>query len=161
MKILMEDVLQQFDEKKGINSYLEAKKPMSKKEKGIEEFASTYGKPPKKNLSQPKKASKPIKGQFDDFGDEDDEMGDMGEDEDGMEAAEDVASDIFDAVQAKVMKLINMKAVEKAFNQELKAQCKQYGVDENEVIEIIQSHIHDMDIEDLGITDILFYGAFN
>lgn len=142
-----EEILKQFDENTRIKKYLETgptemydrKQSASKKPK------------PAKATKTGKKTSK-----FDDSDPRlhhDDEEDDIGED------VADVAADIFDAVQKKVMKLINMKAVEKAFNMELQAQCKKYGVDESEVAEIIQDHIRDTDIEDLGITDILFFNV--
>lgn len=83
------------------------------------------------------------------------------EDDDEPKDAMDVAPKIFEAIQAKINTLVNFKVLETAFDKELAAQCKKYGVDEDQIIEIIQNQIRDVAQFDLGITDLLFLDALN
>jgi len=145
MKIFMEEVLKQFEENKGINSYLEAKKPSkivddeaSKRKMMKQPFNKTVDEMGDKKLFKPAGKSLPP----------------------AKEPIENYVWDALETVAKAIKPLISAKKINSEATKALKQFCKNNKLDYDEMNETLSEFVStDIDKDELDITALYFLGG--
>jgi hypothetical protein len=153
MKILMEDVLDQFNDNKGIKKYLET---------GPTEMYDTEDEPKKKKKLTKKEADF-LKGKEEALAlaKSQKKADDIEEpEEDEKEPIENYVFDCIDEVEAAMMKIYKpvAKSIEKAADMALKKFCKEHKIDKDEMFQTVQYFMLQDEDEAGGLVGLYFKG---